>query len=145
MQITSRFTIAVHIITCIGFFGDKEKVTSRFLSGSIGANPVIIRNVMSSLKDDGLLISQQGKSGIVLGRPLDQISFFDIYQAVDPIAENGLFHFHENANEDCPVGRNIHQALDGKLERIQKVMEDEMKKISVADVYDDVMGQLERT
>ena len=38
MQITSRFTIAVHIITAIDYFQDKEKVTSSFLACSVGAN-----------------------------------------------------------------------------------------------------------
>lgn len=144
MQITSRFTIAVHIITCIEYFKDKERVTSSFLAGSIGANPVIIRNVMSSLKEAGLIISQQGKSGMELGRSVEEISFFDIYRAVEPVAETGLFHFHENVNPLCPVGRNIHYALDDKLARVQQTMEDEMKKISISDVYDDVLAQLKK-
>ena len=33
MQITSRFTIAVHIITCIHCFQDDYKVTSNFIQG----------------------------------------------------------------------------------------------------------------
>ncbi len=36
MQITSKFTIAVHIITAIDYFKDHEKVTSNFLAGSVG-------------------------------------------------------------------------------------------------------------
>lgn len=48
MQITSRFTIAVHIITAIDYFKDTEKVTSNFLAGSVGTNPVIIRTVMAN-------------------------------------------------------------------------------------------------
>ena len=48
MQITSRFTIAVHIITAIDYFKDSEKVTSNFLAGSVGSNPVIVRNSQGS-------------------------------------------------------------------------------------------------
>lgn len=36
MQITSRFTIAVHIITAIDYFQDEAKVTSKFLAGRKG-------------------------------------------------------------------------------------------------------------
>ena len=43
MQITSRFTIALHIFTCIDAFQDEYKVTSEFLAGSINTNPVVIR------------------------------------------------------------------------------------------------------
>ena len=40
MQITSRFTIAVHIISCIDYFGsDEKRVTSEFLSLSTNVNP----------------------------------------------------------------------------------------------------------
>ena len=49
MQITSRFTIAVHMLTAIDCFKKPEQRTSAFLAGSIGVNPVIVRNVMGQL------------------------------------------------------------------------------------------------
>mgnify|MGYP001264675310 FL=1 len=72
MQITSKFTIAIHIITAIDYFGDTMKVTSSFLAGSVGANPVIVRNVMGNLKAAGIIETSQGKSGIRLARKLDE-------------------------------------------------------------------------
>lgn len=137
MQITSKFTIAVHIITAIDYFKDTEKVTSKFLAGSVGANPVIVRNVMGDLKEAGIINISQGKSGITLAKKLDEITFFDVYKAVGAANEEGLFHFHENPNANCPVGRNIHKGVDGKLAEVQQVMEDELKKITLADVVTD--------
>lgn len=134
MQITSKFTIAVHIITAIDYFKDSEKVTSTFLAGSVGANPVIVRNVMGNLKEAGIIDISQGKSGITLAKELDEITFFDIYKAVDCVGDEGLFHFHENPNTDCPVGRNIHKALDEQLLSVQEVMEVQMKNITLADI-----------
>ena len=119
MQITSRFTIAVHIITAIDYFKDSEKVTSNFLAGSVGANPVIVRNVMGNLKEAGIIDISQGKSGITLVKRLDEITFYDVYKAVDCVNDEGLFHFHENPNPQCPVGKNIHALLDDKLKGIQ--------------------------
>ena len=142
MQITSKFTIAVHIIAAIDYFKDEETVTSKFLAGSIGANPVIVRNVMGDLKDAGVISISQGKSGIVLARELDQISLFDIYQAVDCVDEEGLFHFHEKPNTRCPVGRNIHAALDDRLSQIQTSMEEQMKAITVAEVVKDIRKKI---
>ena len=138
MQMTSRFTIAVHLITCVEHFKDQAKVTSNFLAGSIGANPVIVRTVMSMLKEAGIISISQGKSGITLARPLDQITFYDVYQAVDCVDEDGLFHFHENPNPACPVGRNIHSAMDARLQQVQRAMEAEMQAITIADVTRDV-------
>ena len=138
MQITSRFTIAVHTITCIDCFMDEYKVTSNFIAQSTGVNPVIVRGVLSQLKEAGIIHSRQGASGITLAKPLDQITFYDIYKAVDSVKDEGLFHFHEHPNPDCPVGRNIHAATDSRLAQIQTTMENEMKQIKLSDVVDDV-------
>ena len=138
MHITSKFTIAAHIIAAIDYFKDSEKVTSNFLAGSVGANPVIVRNVMGNLKEAGIIAISQGKSGISLAKELDEITFYDVYKAVDCVDDEGLFHFHENPNINCPVGRNIHSAMDEKLQRVQSVMENELSCITMADVVADV-------
>lgn len=143
MQITSRFTIAVHIITCIDCFKDKCKVTSNFIAKSTGANPVIIRGVLSQLKEAGIVNVRQGASGISLARTLDEITFYDIYAAVDSIKDVGLFHFHEKPNMDCPVGRNIHAATDSRLAQVQASMEKEMKQIKLSEVVNDVKREIE--
>ena len=142
MQITSKFTIAVHIITAIDFFKDEYKVTSAFLAGSVGANPVIVRNVMGHLKEHGIIDVSQGKSGISLAKNLEDITFYDVYLAVESIHEEGLFHFHENPNALCPVGRSIHGAMDEKLQRVQKAMEQELRAITIADVVKDIRREL---
>lgn len=142
MQITSKFTIAIHIITAIDYFGDTMKVTSSFLAGSVGTNPVIVRNVMGNLKAAGLIETSQGKSGIRLARKLDEITFYDVYRAVECVDDRGLFHFHENPSIRCPVGRNIHRALDGKLRKVQDAMEAELRRITVADVESDIRKEV---
>lgn len=143
MQISSKFTIGVHLLAVTKYCGEDEKVTSSFLAGSIGVNPVIVRNVMGRLKEAGLISSSQGRSGISLAKPAEEISFYDVYKAVDCVKDDGLFHFHEHPNPECPVGRNIHKAMDSRLERVQKVMEDELSKITLADVMTDIRGELE--
>lgn len=138
MQITSRFTIAVHILVCIDYFKDTQKLTSSLLAGSIGANPVIVRTVMSKLKDAGLIDISRGRSGIGLPVPLESITFYDVYRALDCMNEEGLFHFHESPNPQCPVGRNIHKAMDEKLAEVQKSMENEMRKITLAEIAENI-------
>lgn len=143
MQITSKFTIAVHVITAIDYFKDKKNVTSSFLADSVGANPVIIRTVMGKLKEAGIISISQGKSGISLAKELSDITFYDIYKAVDCMDEEGLFRFHENPNIDCPVGRNIHSSMEDKLRMIQDSMEDQMKRITIADVSGSIKKKIE--
>lgn len=144
MQITSKFTIALHIITAIDYFKDTEKVTSNFLAGSVGANPVIVRGVMGNLKEAGIIDISQGKSGITLVRPLEEITMYDIYEAVDCVSEEGLFHFHENPNANCPVGRNIHKSVDGRLLSVQRAMENELKGITLSEIVENTRREIQR-
>ena len=144
MQISSKFTIGVHLLAVIDYLGESEKVTSSVLAGSIGVNPVIVRNVMGNLKEAGLISISQGKSGISLTKTPGQITFYDVYKAVDSVNEDGLFHFHENPNPECPIGRNIHKAMDSKLERVQMCMEEERRKITLADVMTDIQRELKK-
>ena len=144
MQISSKFTIGVHLLAVTDYLGEDEKVTSSVLAGSIGVNPVIVRNVMGDLKEAGLINISQGKSGISLTKSPEQITFYDVYKAVDSVNDDGLFHFHEHPNPECPIGRNIHKAMDSKLEKVQKRMEDEMKNITLADVMTDIQNELDK-
>lgn len=134
MQITSRFTVALHIFTCVEVFKDEYKVTSDFLSGSINTNPVIIRKILTQLKNAGLIEVARGTGGITVTKPLSEITFYDVYEAIEPVENGDLFRFHENPNPECPVGRNIHRLLDQKLQAIQGAMEDEMKRYTIEDL-----------
>lgn len=145
MQITSRFTIAVHIITAIDYFKDMDRVNSDFLAGSVGVNPVIVRTVISQLREAGIVNTRRGSSGATLAKPLEEITFYDIYKAVGSVnEEEGLFHFHEQPNPDCPVGRNIHKALDGKLDAVQKVLEDKLRQLTLAEVVEDTKQEIQQ-
>ncbi len=137
MQISSRFTIALHIFACIDTFGQDHKITSEFLADSVNVNPVIIRKLLSQLKGAGLVTVQRGSGGTALAKPPEDITFLDVYRAVECVEKGELFHFHENPNRKCPVGRNIHHVLDEKLQQIQRAMEQEMAGITVADVIRD--------
>lgn len=131
MQISSRFTIALHIFTCAEVFKDDYKITSDFLASSINTNPVIIRKILSQLRNAGLITVARGPGGIEPTRPLSKITFYDVYKAVESVEDDMLFHFHENPNPECPVGRNIHNLLDDKLVAIQEAMEDKMKEYTI--------------
>ena len=138
MQISSRFTIALHILTCIEEFKNDYKITSDFLSSSINVNPVVIRRILQKLKSAGIITVARGNVGnMEINRDLKDITFYDVYKAVDCVDDEGLFHFHENPNPLCPVGRNIHNVLDKRLDAIQQTMENEMKKSTLADVINE--------
>lgn len=137
MQITSRLTVALHVFSCMKAFEGQYKLTSDFLASSVNVNPVVIRRLLQQLKAAGLVEVTRGSGGCRPAKPLEEITMLDVYRAVDCVEDNSLFHFHENPNPNCPVGRNIHNVLDEKLMRVQKAMEDEMQKITMAEIAHD--------
>lgn len=137
MQISSRFTLAVHILDCVNTFKDEYKITSDFLAVSTNVNPVIIRKILGQLKAAGIVEVARGSGGASISRPLSEITLLDIYKAVECVDNGGLFHFHDNPNIQCPVGRNIHLALDDKLMQVQNAMEKELASITLEDVNRD--------
>ena len=140
MKITSRFTVAVHTLLTIYLFGDKNKVTSDFIAQSVCVNPVVIRRTLLSLKAAGMVEVKAGSGGASIVKDLKDITLYDVYRAVDSVegdlfsVEGDLFHFHENPNPACPVGRNIHAVLDSHLADAQAAMENELKKVTLADL-----------
>ena len=135
MQITSRYTVALHIFTGVQVFGDTRKVTSDFLAESINTNPVIVRRILTQLKNAGLITVARGTGGITVTRPVSDITFCDVYRAVDPVENGDLFHLHESPNPECPVGRNIHALLDARLRAAQNAMEDELRRHTIQELH----------
>ena len=134
MQITSRLTMAAHMVCAIDYFSPVQPVTSSFLAKSIGTSPVMVRTIMGMLKEAGIISSSKGKRGIDLARPLKDITLLELWRAVDQTEADSLFHFHENPSPLCPVGRNIHAALDDGLERAQKALEDQLAAVHMDEV-----------
>lgn len=115
--------------------GEKEKQTSTSIAGSVGVNPVIIRNILSQLKEAGLVQVARGVGGARLAQNPDKITLLHIYQAVELFGEKGkLFGFHEQPNPACQVGRSIHPLLDSRLENAQSALEKELEHTTIADL-----------
>ena len=133
MQISTRFTIAVHVLLAIGEFSPTTRATSTFLGKSVNANPVVIRRSLGQLKDAGLVNVEMGAGGATLARPADEITLLDIYRAVES-SEEHLFNFHESPNPECPVGRNVHAVLDGELAAAQQALEDRLAQTTLDDL-----------
>ncbi len=138
MQISSRFTIALHILTALETFQGQYRLTSRFLSGSIQANPVIIRNILLQLKAAGFVQIPRGRGSITLLKSSNEISLLDVYKSIEPLEQDKLFSFHKNPNPQCPVGRNIHNILDWRLLSVQQAMENKLESMKLSDILTDL-------
>ncbi|MGR3208054.1 Rrf2 family transcriptional regulator [Bacillus glycinifermentans] len=132
MKISSRFTIAVHMLSLLHVRSDP--LTSEQIADSVNTNPVIIRQISRLLKKAGLIEVKRGSGGAHLRKDADAVSLYDVYKAVEVVGEGELFHTHENPNPDCWVGANINQVLELILLKAQTAMENILRDISVQDV-----------
>ena len=147
MQIPSRFTIAVHILTLIAQNkGNKTKLTSDLMASSVGVSPVIIRKTLSQLKKADLIFVQRRSGGVTLAMAPEEIKLLQVYRAVDSIGPSGqIFSFHDNPNPACPVGRNIHGIVDQSLGDVQMAMEKELEKKTLAGILKDTKANWKET
>ena len=52
------------------------------------------RKILTQLKNAGLINVIRGTGGIELTRDLKDITFYDVYQAIEPLEDGDLFRFH---------------------------------------------------
>lgn len=130
MKISSRFTVAVHILSLVAI-ERSELCTSEWIAESVNTNPVVIRRVIGKLRDAELVQVRRGLGGATLQKPLDEITLLDVYRAVEVVEEGELFQMHENPNPNCPVGANIGAVLELILLRAQESMESVLREITM--------------
>ncbi len=130
MQISTRFSMAVHSLTLIAV--NPNECTGDYIAGSVNTNPVVIRRIMGMLKKAGLVDVRPGVGGASLLKDPDRITLLDVYRAVNATEENQLFRIHENSNIACQVGRNIEQLLQEELKDAQSVMEQRLARTTIA-------------
>ncbi len=134
-MISTRFSVAIHIISLIASH-PKEQFSSDWIAGSVNTNPVVIRRIIGLLKKAGIVRTAQGVAGVQLVKCPSELSLLEIYDAV--IHQDELFGIHENTNPNCPVGRNIQQALDGTFVEAEEAM----RKVLASQTVSDVIGHL---
>ncbi len=138
IKISSRFTVAVHILTLIKIEKDYT-LTSSQIAESVNTNPVVIRRLMGKLKDAGFIEVSRGNSGVRLITPLDEITLFDVYKAVEVVEQGNLFQIHEDTNINCTVGANIQIVLEVILDNAQEAMESVLKNVTLESIVNKML------
>lgn len=138
MKFSTRLPIAVHILLCLDVLGDRHKFTSNVLAGSVGVNPVVVRNVLGQLKAAGLVAVEPGVGGATLTKEPGEVTLRDVLEAVEDDA--GVFRMHEHPSPECPIGRNVHAVLGAELEAAERAMLDRLASTTLADLADETRG-----
>jgi DNA-binding IscR family transcriptional regulator len=126
----SQFSVAVHVLSLLN--QDDLPKSSEFMAGSVGVNPVVIRNVTGLLRRAGLLDTRRGVIGARLSRPATQISLLDVYRAVQ--APETVLKVHQHPSPDCPVGARIQGVLGEVFSEAQAALEARLAQVRLSDV-----------
>jgi len=137
MHVSNKCSIAFHCLIFIHEYGAEHKVTSELLSQSSGCNPVIIRNIMSALKKDGIIAVKPGTGGASLCCSPKEITLYRVCMCVEPDAIVKLIGMHQNPSSLCPIGRNIRSVLHKSYEKVCAGLEASLRSVSLQDMLDD--------
>jgi Rrf2 family protein len=137
MLSSSRFVVAVHVMSLLAHYGKKGPVCSSVIAKSVETNPVVIRRLMSQLESQGLVASTSGRSGgFLLAKQASAISLGEIYQAVE---DEQVFRVHRNSeNPECETARAIFKALMPRLCEASKAMTRSLSQTYLSDLTTEV-------
>jgi Rrf2 family protein len=131
--ISSRMAVAVHVLAYLAWRRD-EPVTSERMAGSVNTNAVVVRRIMGSLRNAGLVSVQPGVGGgAQLAREPQDITLLDVYRAVEEKEE--LFALHSEPCRHCDIGSNIRQVLQGVFCQAHQAMQGVLGEVTIADVF----------
>lgn len=141
MKYSTKVSDAVHILSFIALNAG-ESLTSQAIAESVRTNPAFVRQMMSSLRNAGLLTSIKGHAKPALSRDAKDISLLDVYRAVE--GDKPLLHQDTHTNPECGVGVNIQLVIRDCYDQVQKKAEEEMASISMQDILDQYEKRLEK-
>ncbi|OKP95508.1 Rrf2 family transcriptional regulator [Paenibacillus sp. P46E] len=137
MNISTRFAVAIHILTLID--SNKEgKSTSEWIAASVNTNPVVIRRITGMLHKAGLVEVRPGVAGAKLTRNPAEITLLQIYRAVNAVEADSLFSVHEHPNPSCPVGQNIAGAIIPVFSLAQQAMENVLQEVTLDQIVNQI-------
>jgi len=144
MYTSTRFAVAVHTLAFIARQGrSTPAITSEMIAASVNTNPVVIRRILGTLRQAHLVDSQPGSGGgWNIARPADTITLRQVYRAVEA---DPLFALPRRPNRHCEVGRNIVGILDVYFKQAEKAMEEQLSRVTVAQVMHQVGARTARS
>lgn len=139
MNRDSRLSGVLHVL--LHMAEQNSPVTSEALARMMRTNPVVIRRIMSGLRDQGYVRSEKGHGGgWTIARDLGEITLRDIY---DGIGSPALFAIGNRSEAPaCAVEQAVNAALDGSLREAEALLLASFETVTLAALSADFRQRL---
>ena len=145
---SSSYLTAIHLMTYLAHKQDSSVlVTSEELATTISHNAVVVRRLVSKLKEAGLVDTVRGKhGGFRLSRSASDICLLAVFRAIEG-NDPDLFSL---ANMDkrigcSPIVNSIQETLNDLLRQSLDVMKSDLATHSVNDILNKSLAQINIT
>jgi Rrf2 family protein len=137
--LSSRSAVAIHALTMLGRWYDRS-LTSAEIADSLASNPVLVRRILGSLRDAGLVWSTEGRGGgWTLARSPREITLHDAFAAVE---EGPVLSRHAHPpSEACEVGRHMQAVLEAEFRAAEHAMEERLGRTSIEDLVQQTLAR----
>lgn len=113
----TRFSVAVHALILIS--ESPTPINSEQIARSTGTNASYVRKILGLLKKANIVDSHRGITGFSLLIPPELLTLLKVYQAVTEQPQCHLLDIHQNASDQCIVGRHIKPMLNAMFEQAE--------------------------
>lgn len=138
----TRFSSAIHTLILIA--AADHPMTSEEIAVSVGTNPSYIRKITGLLRKKEIITSRQGARGFALTVTPEELSLYDIYQAIYESEEVHIFDVHQNPNDECIVGRHIRPVLTDIFRQIEEQAKQELKSQTLQGCMDSMRKLIDK-
>jgi len=139
MPASCQFATGVHLLALLAQSPDAFR-TSNEIAESTMTHPVVVRRLMASLQEAGMVETQKGPGGGVrLSRLPRQITLAEVYKAVE--TSEPLHLPHTPPNKNCPIGHAMQRILEEIFSRAESALTNELARTTLSDVLDSAMAR----
>ncbi|OUJ14684.1 Rrf2 family transcriptional regulator [Acetobacter sp. DsW_063] len=119
----------------------ESAVTSELMARAMHTNPVVIRRILSGLRDAGFVRSEKGHGGgWKIARPLTEITLRDVY---DSLGAPQLFSIgNRTESPECLVEQSVNAALGRALEEAKALLLDRFGAVTLAQLREDFHARM---
>ncbi len=137
----TKFSVAVHALILIS--ESPNPIDSERMAKSVGTNASYIRKILGLLKKAAIVSSHRGITGFSLSVPPEQLTLLRVYQAVTEEPQCHLLDIHQNASDQCVVGRHIKPVLTSMFEQAENAFTRALSEQTLAQCIAGIRSRME--